>query len=56
MAGLLNCITHIGEEMLKMLLFSGPGGWVKWLEIMLVIGKQGCFLQKVCGNFLLLSI
>ena len=32
-------ITHIGEEMLKTLLFSGPGVWVKGLEITLVIGK-----------------
>ena len=39
MAGFLICITHIEEEMLKTLLFSGTGGWAKWLEIMLVIGK-----------------
>ena len=37
--GLLICITHIGEEMLRTLLFYETGGWVKQLEIMLVIGR-----------------
>ena len=40
-AGLLICITHTEEEILKTLLFFlGAGGWVKWLEIMLVIGNN----------------
>ena len=26
--GLLICVTHIGEEMLKTLLFYGTSGWV----------------------------
>ena len=32
MAGLVICITHIGEEMLKTLLFSGMGVLVKWTD------------------------
>ena len=39
MAGLLIGITHIEEEMLKTLLFPETGGWVKLLELMLVIRK-----------------
>ena len=31
-AGLVICITHIGEEMLKTLLFCGMGVLVKWTD------------------------
>ena len=32
MAGLVICLTHIGEEMLKTLLFCGMGVLVKWTD------------------------
>ena len=57
-AGLLICITHTEEEMLKTLLFSGTAVWVKWLEIMLVIGNNASngkiwvlFALKARGKF-----
>ena len=39
--------------MLKTLLFYGTGGWLKWLEIMLVIGKEnkGALCKRLVDFF-----
>ena len=44
MAGLVICITHIGEEMLKTLLFRGISQLSADLELLTIISLHGMFL------------